>query len=118
MFNHKRLDKIQSTLDELKEIITTQELEKLRKDRDELHRLQSLLSNIKFKVKDINYFEEEHIFQIRYELPLINLNLDENGEIMDKNEFFYSTNMLDLISVDDMKKIQEELAKTKNKIVS
>ena len=103
---------ILAQLNELTDLIKSDEFNRLKKDSDELKETKSLLSNIKFKVKDIKYYKDENFVQIRYELPVINLTLDDQGN-PSKNEFFYSSNRLEMISLEDMKKIQELLEKCK-----
>ena len=44
--------------------------------------------------------------QVTYELPRINLTISEDGKIS-KNDFFYAINYLELISIEDMQKIQK-----------
>ena len=96
---------------DLSNLVKGKEFEKLKKDSEELQKINSLLANIKFKVKDIKYYEEDEAVKITYELPKIVLYLDENGKVANKNDFFYSTNMLELISLEDMMKIQDFLRK-------
>lgn len=106
---------ILAQLKELTDLIKSDEFNRLKNDSEELKRIKALLPSIKFKIKDLNYFEEEKIFQIRYELPVINLQLDENGN-PNKNDFFYSSNVLEMISLEDMKKVQDFLERIKNDI--
>ena len=104
--------KLLAKIDELTNLIKSEEFQRLKKDSDELKRIQALLPNIKFKVKSVKYFEDEEtgeeIVQITYDLPVINLKIDEHGN-PNKNDFFYSTNSLDMISIEDMEKISELL---------
>ena len=103
---------ILAQLKELTDLIKSDEFNRLKQDSEDLHEIRTLLSNIKFKIKDFNYYKEDNIVQIRYELPVINLTLDENGE-PNKNDFFYSVNKLELISLEDMQKIIKFLEKCK-----
>ena len=105
---------ILARLDELTELIKSEQFKQLQKDSEELKKLQSLLIPIKFKIKDVNYFEDEEngVVQIRYELPTINLKIDDAGN-PEKNEFFYSVNVLDMVSLEDMQKVQKLLERIK-----
>lgn len=106
---------ILAQLQELTDLIKSEEFKRLKQDSDELNRIKALLPNIKFKVKDTTFFKEDNVLQIRYELPVVRLQLDESGN-PNKNEFFYSTNVLEMISLEDMKKIQDYLERIKNDI--
>ena len=117
----KKIAKLQASVDELTKIIKTRELVKLRRDSKELGELKELISHIKFKVKEVRAFEGEGIsdsdkdvVRIIYQLPVIGLTIDDEGN-PEKNDFFYATNMLDMISIEDMKKIQKVLNEEKNK---
>lgn len=103
---------ILARIDELTNLIKSDEFNRLKQESEELKRIKALLPNIKFKVKDINYYKENNVVQIRYELPVITLQLNEEGE-PSRNEFFYATNVLEMISLEDMQKIMEYLEKCK-----
>ena len=104
------------SIQELTDFIKGEEFTKLKKDSEELQRIKELLSHIKFKIKDFSYFKEDNAVKITYELPKIVLPLDENGKVAKKDEFFYSVNVLELISLEDMLMIQEFLNNLQNKI--
>lgn len=99
-------------LEELTDFVKSKEYEKLKQDSEELKRIRELLSHIHFKVKEVQYYEENETVQIRYELPVVNLKIDENGN-PNKNDFFYSTNVLEMISFEDMEKIANYLERVK-----
>lgn len=101
-------------IQELSALIKGNTFSQLKKDSEELHRIQELLSHVKFKVKDIKYFKDDNAVRIVYELPKIALPLDENGKVAKKDDFFYSTNVLELISLEDMLMIQEFLNNLQN----
>ena len=103
---------ILARIDELTNFIKSDEYNRLKSDSEELKRLKSLLSHIKFKIKDVNFYEDDNIVQVRYELPTINLIIDEEGN-PNKNEFFRSANMLELVSLEDMNKVLNVLNKIK-----
>ncbi len=113
--SRKKWKKMEDTIQRLTDIIENREFKKLEDESKELKTIKELLSHVKFKVKNISFFEETRNLQIRYELPIINLQIDENGE-PNKDEFFYSVNSLGLISLDDMQKIINELKKVKNNV--
>lgn len=96
-------------LKELTDLIKSEQFEKFRKDSEELHEIQDLISHVRFKLKDIrlivNEETTERTIQVTYELPRINLTISEDGQVS-KDDFFYATNYLELISLEDMQKIQ------------
>lgn len=113
----KRLDEIQTSVNELTKIVKTQELERLRKESEELKNIKKLLSNIRLHVKKVEEVQDGDIqrkVKIVYELPIIILKYDDNGKLI-KNNFFYSINALDLISYDDMKRISKVLERKEGK---
>lgn len=97
---------ILAKLDELTDLIKSNEYEQLKKDSEELKQLKELLSHIHFKIKEVRYNEENESIQVIYELPRIELKMDANDKLS-RNDFFYSTNYLDMISIEDMRKFQE-----------
>lgn len=105
---------ILAQLKELTDLIKSDKFNQLQKDSEELAEIKELLSHVKFKVKNVKYINdnESKTVQIIYELPKIILNVDENGNV-DKNDFFYSTNRLEMISLEDMETIQDLLLKLK-----
>ena len=108
----------QENVKKLVALLESNEVKQLRKDSEELKKLQALLAPIKFKIKNTqvgtNQDNGRTIVIVTYELPRIVLELDENGN-PNKNEFFYSTNMLDMISLEDMSKFQDALRLAKNR---
>ena len=86
------------------------------KDSEELKKIKSLLTHVKFKIKNTQVISNQETGKtnivVTYELPRIVLELDENGN-PNKNDFFYSTNMLDMISLEDMSKFQDALKNAK-----
>ena len=117
----KQLNNIEESVKHLVELLEGNEIQKLRKDSEELQKLKELLSHVKFKIKDTRVVDDQSTgvvsVIVTYELPRIVLTLDENGN-PNKDEFFYSTNMLNMISLEDMSKFQKELrlAQTRVKI--
>ena len=117
----KQLDSIEANLQNLVTLLESGEIQRLKKDSEELKKTKELLSHVRFKIKDTRVIENQQTGSVSvvvtYELPRIELTLDENGN-PNKDDFFYSTNMLDMISLEDMGKFQDQLrlAKTRIKI--
>lgn len=103
-------------MDELAKLIESNELDKLRKESAELKKTKDLISHVKFKIKDVRVVDNTETCRknviVTYELPRIVLELDENGNV-NKNDFFYSSNMLNMISLEDMTKFQNTLRNIK-----
>ena len=110
----KKIEKIEQEIKELKEIFQKNEVETLRKKAQELENIKELLSHVKFRLKDIKLSEEGSYKTVKifYQLPIIELLIDQNGN-PNKNDFFYSSNSLGLLDLESMKKIQIFLEKLK-----
>ena len=112
----KSTKEILEKLDSLKSLLESNELEQLRKDSAELKEIKSLISHVKFKIKDVRIVDNTDTGRqnvvVVYELPRIVLEIDENGN-PNKNDFFYSSNRLDMISLEDMTKFQNVLRNVK-----
>lgn len=76
----------------------------LRTENARLKEKEQLISRIRFKLKSVAYLEEDGIILVKYEIPPVKVRVNENGEIQ-KNDFFYSVNKLQLLSLEDLKKI-------------
>ena len=114
----RTVKRIEADVKHLIDLIEGDEMKKLRKDSEELAKIKNLISHVKFKIKSIQVVENQETGNprviVNYELPQIILDLDENN-VPNKNEFFYSSNMLDMISLEDMQKFQDVLNKIKRK---
>ena len=114
----KKLNKIEADLAELASIVKTQELVRLRKVKDDYTVQQTLLQDVRLKVKSIKPGFDENTglptLKITYEVPSVRLEFDEEGTPI-KNNFFYAINYLDLISIEDMERIQKEIGKLNRK---
>jgi len=112
----KQLLAIEEKINHLVELVESEEYKKLKKDSEELAKTKSLLAHVKFKIKETRVVEDQETGEmsiiVTYELPRIVLKLDENGN-PSKDEFFYSSNMLDMISLEDMSKFQNILRNAK-----
>lgn len=113
-----RLKIIDQKIDRLTELLESNEIKQLRLDSEELKKIKDLLAHVKFKIKEVRAVDNQNTggksVIVTYELPRIVLELDENGN-PNKNEFFYSVNMLNLVSFEDMMKVQKVLEKEKIK---
>ena len=114
----KTILEIQENVNKLVSLLESNEIKQLRKDSEELKKVKSLLAHVKFKIKNVLVTNNQETGKpnivVTYELPRIVLELDENGN-PNKNDFFYSTNMLDMISLEDMSKFQDILRNAKNR---
>ena len=119
MFNKKKLEAIEAQLKHLTDLLESGEIKQLKKDSEELKKTKELLSHVRFKIKDTRVVENQETggvsVVVTYELPRIVLELDENGN-PNKNDFFYSTNMLNMISLEDMGNFQNQLRMAKTRI--
>ena len=117
--SRKRFKKMESDLERLVKTVEGDRLKKLTADSEKLTKTEELVSHVKFKVKSISIVENtdngNNCVVIQYELPRIVLEIGEDGN-PNKNDFFYSSNMLNMISLEDMKSIYEAIEKAKSKI--
>ena len=91
-------------LEDLRQIVKTQELLRLRAENERLKEKEQLISKIRFKLKTVAYLDEEQVILVKYEIPNVKVPVDEEGKVQ-KNDFFYAINKLQLLSMEDMKKI-------------
>ena len=112
----KQLNSIEENVNKLVALLESNEVKELRKDSEELKKTKALLSHVKFKIKDVRIVDNPDTGKqnvvVTYELPRIVLELDEKGN-PNKNDFFYSSNMLDMISLEDMSYFQKVLKNRK-----
>ncbi len=121
MFGIKKLKKqisfMQYTIDELKQTIETQELQRLRLVQQDYTKEREALAHIHIKLKDIKEVLCEDGFsriEVKYEVPTIYLDLDGDGKVL-RNEAFRSINALDLLSRTDTLRIAKVLDETEKK---
>ena len=110
----KDVKEIKKQLNDLKSTLTSN-IEAKAQKADEY---DDYLSKIKLKVKNVNEFYEEDgsvSLRINYEAPQIMLRFTEEGEPV-FNELFKAINMLNLVDLDDMKKISDAIDAEKSKI--
>lgn len=92
-------------LEDLKQVVKTQELLRLRAENERLREKEKMISKVHLNLKSIAFSEEENKIVVRYEVPNLWLSIDQNGDIV-KNDMFYAINFLQLLSTEDMKKEQ------------
>ena len=115
----KKIESIEAQIKHLTDLLESNEIKQFKKDSEELKKTKELLSHVRFKIKETRVLENQETggvsLVVTYELPRVVLELDENGN-PNKDAFFYSTNMLDMISLEDMSKFQDQLRMAKTKI--
>jgi len=107
-----QLAQMQKSIEELEKAVELGELKRLRAIEEKYKETIKNLQNVRLQVKNVKYVQAEGTITIVYDAPIITLCVEDNGEI-DFNQVFYSINMLNLISGEDMIKIQKELNKVK-----
>lgn len=108
----KDFKELKSDVKEIKDNLSKDIIEKAQK----YDQLKELLEEIYFDVELVESFDYngETQYEIIYKNPKVMLNFDEYGDPI-KNEFFYSMNMLDLLTREANEKIYNILKKEKNK---
>lgn len=99
-------------LEDLRQIVKTQELLKLRAENERLKEKEKLISFVRFSLKDAVYLKEEGMLLVKYTVPPAKVMIDEEGNVT-KNDFFYAINKLQLIPLEDMKKISNLIKEIK-----
>lgn len=89
---------------DLTNIVKTQELIKLRTENARLKEKEELICKVRFRLKDVAYLKEEGFILVKYDVPFVKVPVNDDGEVQ-KNELFYAINKLQLLSLDDLKKI-------------
>lgn len=107
-FFKKRFKQLENQIKNLQDIIEKREIERLQNIEKQHTATISDLQNVKFKVKSAVYSEQERSVVIKYDIPPIVLKIDDNGK-PELNKTFRSINMLNLVGMDDFKKIQNVL---------
>ena len=98
----------------LEQIIKTQELVRLRAENERLKEKEKLIDKVKFRLKDVAYLVEEDVMLVKYEVPYVKVAFDADANPK-KNDLFYAINKLQLITLDDMKKIQNVINDVKKR---
>ena len=120
----KEIVDLKEQIKQLEKIVINDELKYLREQKKLFDEQTELLKGVQFRVKDVkaikNEITDETQIRIVYQLPVIILNVDDDGK-PSKNDFFYSVNSLGLISLEDTEKlvkcidnVKNEKQKTKN----
>lgn len=97
---------------DLKDIIKTQELIKLRSEVARLREKEKNINLVHLKLKDVAYIEEDNTVLVKYEPFSLKILFNDKGHII-RNDMFCAINELRLLSYEDMKKIQSCLDKSK-----
>lgn len=104
--------KIKNDIDFIKSELSPEIVKKAEK----YDQLKELLEEIYFDIEleeSLDYNGETQ-YKIIYKNPEIILNFDEYGDPI-KNDFFYSMNMLNLLTMDATNKLMNIIVKEKNK---
>ena len=96
-------------VNELTEIVITDELRFLKEEKKHFDEQTALLSDVKFRVKSVKVMEEDNSIVVVYQLPVITLKLDEQGNPIEKIPFFYAVNALGMVGVNDYEAIQNAI---------
>lgn len=112
---NKRIAELENRIAELTKLIKDDEFQKAKKDSETLKLKEKLLSLIKIKVEKATIIDNEENYSIRvkYSIPDIVVEFDENN-IPLKNDLFYAINYLELLSIEDFQKLNNEFSKVKN----
>ena len=110
---NEQIAALKHQISELKEIVVTQELKKLRADNARYKEMEQDISKVKLRLKDVYYSPEEGHILVKYEPMFVTVPVDADGNIQ-KNDFFIAVNRLRLLSLDDMKKISVVINNIKN----
>lgn len=105
----QQIDNLINEVAKLREIVVSDELKKLREISKLYEEQTDLLSNIKFKIKSVKTIEETNTMVVTYQLPVINIPLNENGNPIERHPFFYSVNALGMTSMEDSDLIRNAL---------
>lgn len=110
----RQIDDLTNEVKKLTEIVVTNELKKLREISKLYEEQSNLLSNVKFKIKSVKTIEETNTMVVIYQLPVINIPLNESGNPIERNPFFYSVNALGMISMEDSELLRNALQQAHN----
>lgn len=108
----EEMSALKHEIEDLKQIIKTQELIKLRAENARLLEKEKNINLVHLKLKDIAYVEEENIILVKYEPFSLKIMFNDKGGIV-RNDTFCAINELRLLSFDDMKKVQAVIDNTK-----
>ena len=115
--SQKKLDEqithLRHEVSELKEIIKSEELIRLRNENAYLKERNELINHIKFKLKSVSYVPEENIILVKYDFPNIKIGLDSENKVI-KNNMFFAINKLQLLPIEDLKKISVVVKQVEN----
>lgn len=111
----KELDSLSEEVKDLSKLVKTKEVERLREAKKLYDEQTKLLGDVRFRVKSAKTVDDERgkRLVIVYQLPIVSVSLDENGEPAEKVPFFYAVNALGLVGISDYEKISKALEEAK-----
>lgn len=104
-----QIEALTEKVKELTEIVVTDELRFLKEEKKNFDEQTALLSDVKFRVKSVKVTDEQDSIVITYQLPVVTLKLDEQGNPIEKIPFFYAVNALGLVGISDYETIQNAI---------
>lgn len=104
-----QIEVLTQKVNELTEIVVTDELRFLKEEKKNYDEQTALLSDVKFRVKSVKVAEDGDSIIVIYQLPVITLKVDEQGNPIEKIPFFYAVNALGLVGVNDYEAIQNAI---------
>ena len=107
-----KIDVLSHKVEDLTQIVKTQELLKLRAENARLKEKERSIGFVHLKLKDVAYIEETNSVLVKYDPFSLNISFNDKGGIV-RNDMFCAINELRLLSYEDMKKIQTVLDKSK-----
>ena len=115
----EEIEQLRAEVKELSKIVVTDELKTLKEKEKRFEEQTKLISNVKFRVKSAKVAEDVNGspgIVIIYQLPIISIPLDEKGDPIERNPFFYAVNALGMVSLEDYQAIERALAEAKKSI--
>lgn len=112
----KKIDTLTKKVDELTDIIKTNELVRLREESKDYKTVLALLKDVRLEIKSVRSVENQDgtdSIVVEYNTPSVVLTTRDGETSTDK--FLYAVNMLNLISMDDMEKIRKVINKVEKK---
>lgn len=105
----EEIDILKHEIADLKEIVKTQELLKLREENSRLKEYASQIGKVRLKLKDIRVDEMENEVRVRYEIPPLVLKIGSKNDLVRDEQFdiFYAINILRLLTFEDLAKVQK-----------
>ncbi len=111
----KQISDLTNEVKELSKTVITDELKQLREKEKLFEEQTQLLSNVKLSVKSAKVIDSDSGLSVvvTYQLPIVKIMLNEKGEPIERIPFFYSVNALEMVGIEDYKKIEDALSEAK-----